>query len=57
MTAEDLAYEMAVRYGRSRLGDRLSYVEWLSVNDLPSDDIAVDDFERMHAVALEELRE
>lgn len=55
-TPEDLAYAKAVQYGRAALGDRQRYEEWLTMADLPADDEAIDEFEKMHATALEELR-
>lgn len=56
MTAEELAYEMAVQYGRAPLGDRHQYGDWLWWANLPCDEDSVEEFEKMHAVALEELR-
>lgn len=56
ITPEELAWQMAVQYGRTFLGDRYLYEEWLTFHDLPSHGDAIEQFEQMHAVALEELR-
>lgn len=56
MSLEDLAYFMAEQYGPSRLGDRMTFGDWLWGCDLPCDESAIDDFERAYSAALEELR-
>lgn len=58
MTAEEetLALELAIQDGGHRLGDRWLYEEWLRNAGLRHDEDALDDFEDMHAAAVEELR-
>lgn len=54
---EDIAHELAIHRGPNTLGDRLLYTELLADAGLPTDDTALDEFETMHATAIEELRQ